>query len=96
MRQKVTPGAWMTMVLLSITLVGCGKKTIPVARPTPPAPPKTATVSPGFTFAALFTAPNPVTTAHPSSAAVARRMALSGSYPLHALDLFFSRAHPMS
>jgi hypothetical protein len=31
-----------------------------------------------------------------SSAAVASFMALSGSYPLHALDLFFSSAHPMS
>jgi peptidoglycan-associated lipoprotein len=42
MRQKATNSAWMVMVVLSITLAGCGKKTIPVARPTPPPPPSDA------------------------------------------------------
>ncbi|MBW8704536.1 hypothetical protein MBT84_33550 [Streptomyces sp. MBT84] len=40
------------------------------ARPTPPTP-KTATVSPGRTFAAWCTAPYPVSTAQPSRAASA-------------------------
>ena len=39
MRHTVTFGAGMAMVLLSMTLTGCGKKSIPVARPTPPPPP---------------------------------------------------------
>ena len=40
-------------------------------RPTPPAP-KTATLEPGVTFALLMTAPMPVMTAHPTSAATSR------------------------
>jgi hypothetical protein len=39
--------------------------------PTPPVP-ITTTLLPGFTFAALTTAPKPVMTAHPSRAALSR------------------------
>jgi peptidoglycan-associated lipoprotein len=39
MRQKAIFGTWLAMVLLSMALAGCGKKSIPVARPTPPPPP---------------------------------------------------------